>query len=108
MFLDDHESVAALFGTAYLLYPPRAFKLLIVRILAYIMWIIKPAARMGTIIPTIGRAIISQAALNVSGLKTEMIFMDICNVRKSMRNNPVMLIISFFPIDDVNIFAILY
>lgn len=70
------------------------------------IWITNPAARIGTIIETIGRAINSHAASKSEGLKTEMKLMLMCNVRNSIKNSPVMLITSFFPIEDENMFAI--
>ena len=61
---------------------------------------------MGTITVMMGRAMKSHPALKASALIKERPLMVACRRRKIIRNNPVTLIISFFPIEEVKIFAI--
>ena len=70
------------------------------------MWIMNPAARIGTITVMMGRAMKSQPALKASALMRDRPLMVACRRRKIIRNNPVTLIISFFPMEEVKILAI--
>ena len=81
------------------------------------MWIMNPKARTGTMTVTIGRDMNSHpAAKSPSGEPkvpliesiTENRLMVMCRRRKIMRNSPLMLIMSFLPIEDVKMFAISY
>ena len=55
---------------------------------------------------TMGRAIKSQTAWNVSGLNTEVKLSVMCITRKRIMNRPVTLIMSFLPIDEEKSLAI--
>jgi hypothetical protein len=55
---------------------------------------------------TIGRAINSHTASNVSGLKIDVKLRAMCRVKNRIRKIPEMLMMSFFPIEEVNMFAI--
>ena len=70
------------------------------------MWMMNPKASTGTITVMIGSAIKSHPALKASGLMRDRPLIVICRSRKITRNNPVMLIMSFFPMDDLKILAI--
>ena len=70
------------------------------------MWITNPKARTGTITVTNGVAMISHAVSNASSLNKNVELATRWTVRNSIKNKPLMLIISFLPIDDVKMFAI--
>ena len=79
------------------------------------IWIMKPNARTGTIMVTIGRDMNSHPMakrpsgapkLPVHESMIENELMVRCSRRKMMRNSPLILIISFLPMEDVKMFAI--
>jgi hypothetical protein len=65
------------------------------------------SARTGTKMLITGEPIKSHTFWKASALKTEVKFRTMCIVRKSTRNKPEMLIISFFPIEDENMLILL-
>lgn len=61
---------------------------------------------MGTITVMMGIAMKSHPALKASALMRDRPLIVICRRRKITRKSPVILIMSFFPMDVVKIFAI--
>jgi hypothetical protein len=106
MFLDAHEEASVLLETEY--FTGRAFRFLRVIMREKRIWIANPSARTGTI--TCMRMLVSinrQAVLYASCENSAVRLIDTCNNRKTTRNKPLRLIISFFPIEEQKMLLII-